>query len=130
MFFENCIAEKRDRRSREREALRLPLSDFYVSDKKSVANLRLLNAIGRKSFKRVSPGKGGLSGFIPDQAYKGARWMPWHHQAKKDVVSCDKLRVVANTHRSGDFRMGQPGRDHTLPSVDQFIVHEKRHRGK
>ena len=34
--------------------------------------------------------------------------MPWHQKAMKDVVSCDKLRVVANTHQSEDFRMGQP----------------------
>ena len=42
------------------------------------------------------------------QANKGTQWMPWHQQATKDVVSCDKLRVAANTLLSGDFRMGQP----------------------
>jgi hypothetical protein len=26
------------------------------------------------------------------KATKGIRWMPWHRQAMKDVVSCDKLR--------------------------------------
>jgi hypothetical protein len=31
------------------------------------------------------------------QVAKGVRWMPWHQQAKKDVISCDKLRVAANT---------------------------------
>jgi len=30
-------------------------------------------------------------------------WMPWHKQAMKDVVSCDKLRGDANSLRSGDF---------------------------
>ncbi len=35
--------------------------------------------------------------------------MPRHEQAKKDVVSCEKLRVGANDHRPGDIRMGQPG---------------------
>jgi len=34
--------------------------------------------------------------------------MPWLLEAKKDVISCDKLRGSANTNRSGDFRMGQP----------------------
>ena len=34
--------------------------------------------------------------------------MPGHMKAKKDVVSCDKLRGGANSLRSGDFRMGQP----------------------
>jgi hypothetical protein len=31
-----------------------------------------------------------------DQAIKGKRWMPWHREATKDVVSCDKLRGGAN----------------------------------
>jgi len=34
--------------------------------------------------------------------------MPWLLEAKKDVISCDKLRGLANTIRSADFRMGQP----------------------
>ena len=34
--------------------------------------------------------------------------MPWLSEAKKDVTSCDKPRQEANTHRSADFRMGQP----------------------
>ena len=27
---------------------------------------------------------------------KGVRWMPWHAQAMKDVVRCEKPRGVAN----------------------------------
>ena len=34
--------------------------------------------------------------------------MPWLSEAKKDVISCDKPRLEANTHRPADFRMGQP----------------------
>ena len=34
--------------------------------------------------------------------------MPGLSEAKKDVTSCDKPRGGANTHRSVDFRMGQP----------------------
>jgi hypothetical protein len=34
--------------------------------------------------------------------------MPWHREAKKDVISCEKPRVGANDPRSVDFRMGQP----------------------
>ena len=34
--------------------------------------------------------------------------MPWLSEAKKDVTSCDKPRVGANTRRIADFRMGQP----------------------
>lgn len=29
------------------------------------------------------------------KANKGAWWMPWHEEAKKDVVSCDKPRGAA-----------------------------------
>ena len=40
---------------------------------------------------------------------KSVRGMPRLSEAKKDVTSCDKPRGVANTPRSADFRMGQPG---------------------
>ena len=30
------------------------------------------------------------------KANKGAWWMPWLSEAKKDVVSCEKLRIGAN----------------------------------
>ncbi len=39
---------------------------------------------------------------------KGTRGMPRLSEAKKDVISCDKLRGLANANRSVDFRMGQP----------------------
>ena len=29
---------------------------------------------------------------IRKKVRKGARWMPWLTEAKKDVISCDKLR--------------------------------------
>ena len=34
--------------------------------------------------------------------------MPWHQEAMKDVISCDKPRVEAHILLSGDFRMGKP----------------------
>ena len=57
------------------------------------------------------------------QAGKSARGMPWHQEPTKDVTSCDKPRGGANIHRSGDFRMGQPGgaiRRH--PALNQIGV--------
>jgi len=30
-------------------------------------------------------------------ATKGVRGIPWHEEAMKDVVSCDKLRVGAHS---------------------------------
>ena len=44
------------------------------------------------------------------QAIKSVGRMTWHQEPKKDVTSCDKLRGGANNRRSGDFRMGKPGR--------------------
>ena len=51
------------------------------------------------------------------KATKGVRWMPWHMEPMKDVISCDKPREGANNLRSEDFRMGQPvpGYTRTLP---------------
>ncbi len=34
--------------------------------------------------------------------------MPRLSEAKKDVTSCDKPRLGANTRTGADFRMGQP----------------------
>jgi hypothetical protein len=39
---------------------------------------------------------------------KGAWRMPRLSEAKKDVISCEKLRVGANNRSSEDIRMGQP----------------------
>jgi len=30
------------------------------------------------------------------QATKSVEWMPWHREPMKDVISCEKLRGVAN----------------------------------
>ena len=35
--------------------------------------------------------------------------MPRLSEAKKDVISCEKLRGGANNCQSADIRMGQPG---------------------
>ena len=43
-------------------------------------------------------------------------WMPRYEPAKKDVASCEKLRGVASKRRSGDVRMGKPGRGYALSS--------------
>jgi hypothetical protein len=37
-----------------------------------------------------------LKGLI-GQATKGSRWIPWHTEAMKDVVTCDKSRGAGNT---------------------------------
>ena len=55
--------------------------------------------------------------------------MPWLSEATKDVTSCDKLRGVANTLRSADFRMGQPNisDDITMQSMGQTRGTETSH---
>ena len=44
------------------------------------------------------------------QVRKSVGRMTWHQEPKKDVTSCDKLRLGANIHRPADFRMGKPGK--------------------
>ncbi len=34
---------------------------------------------------------------INGQATKGSRWIPWHTEAMKDVVTCDKSRGAGST---------------------------------
>jgi len=43
-----------------------------------------------------------------NQAHKGILWMPWHWEAMKDVIGCEKPRGDANTLWSVDIRMGKP----------------------
>ena len=43
--------------------------------------------------------------------------MPWHQEPKKDVISCDKLRVGANSLRTGDVRMGKPTQQEAVNRV-------------
>ena len=45
---------------------------------------------------------------VEKKVNKGTRGMPRLSEAKKDVISCDKHRGLANATRSDDFRMGQP----------------------
>ncbi len=45
---------------------------------------------------------------VCSQARKGEWWIPRHTEAKKDVVTDEKLRGAGSKHRSGDVRMGQP----------------------
>ena len=45
--------------------------------------------------QRSSLVDGGCVGFdVCGEAVKGARWMPWHQEPKKDVATCDKPRGV------------------------------------
>src|SRR5437870_13167005 len=66
---------------------------------------------------------------VRGQATKSERWMPWRREAMKDVASCDKPRGAASRHRSGDFRMGEPGWGNAHSSVVKCIVHGTRTGG-
>ncbi len=55
--------------------------------------------------------------------------MPWHQEPKKDVTSCEKLRVGANIRQSADIRMGQPGYGNAQSSTVEHIGCEKETRG-
>ncbi len=76
---------------------RLPLPDNRRDSKHDefiVCGLRLPRGGRCKSYKRKQD--------------KGARWMPRHRQAMKDVTSCEKLRGAANKLGSAGIRMGKP----------------------
>ena len=47
---------------------------------------------------------------VKGQAIKSVGRMTWHQEPKKDVTSCEKLRLGANIHRPADIRMGKPGK--------------------
>jgi hypothetical protein len=42
------------------------------------------------------------------QEEKGIRWMPWHKEAKKDVLICEKLWLADKERLPGGIRMGKP----------------------
>ena len=63
------------------------------------------------------------------QATKSTRWMPRHQEAKKGVISCDKLRGAAHTRRSVDARMGKPTSNHIDVAVTEYIGGERPTRG-
>src|SRR2546421_12175505 len=58
---------------------------------------------------------------VRGQATKSERWMPWRREATKDVASCEKPRGAASRPRSGDIRMGEPGRGHARSSRTESI---------
>ena len=56
----------------------------------------------KKGLKMFNLEKMGLNSLKPveiyiGQATKGSRWIPWHTEAMKDVVTCDKSRGAGNT---------------------------------
>ena len=64
-----------------------------------------------KNFKSMSKKSLILnnSNQVKGQAIKSVGRMTWHQEPKKDVTSCEKLRLGANIHRPADIRMGKPG---------------------
>ena len=62
--------------------------------------------------KRTGPS--GPDFRIFGQASKGMRWMPWHQEAMKDVVTCDKPRLAGNKltrgSPNGETPPGKPRR--------------------
>ena len=51
--------------------------------------------------------------------------MPWHWQAMKDAVTCDKLRIGGSNLGPGDFRMGQPIMRNGIILCTQYIGAEE-----
>ena len=53
---------------------------------------------------------------ISGQVIKSYWWMPWHRQAMKDALTCDKHRGTGKRFWSDDFRMGKPDKSNVLSS--------------
>ncbi len=68
----------------------------------------LRDCFERNEQEAIALAKGGYSG-REEKKSKGVWGMPRLLEAKKDVISCEKLRGEAHTQRSADVRMGQPG---------------------
>jgi hypothetical protein len=72
--------------------------------------------------QRRGSGPGSLNKGYYGQAIKGGRRMPWHEEAMKDAVSCDKPRGAAKqVLLPGDVRMGQPDGVHTPSLQAEYI---------
>ncbi len=57
--------------------------------------------------KRFAKGRSPEDGHrVFGQAIKGVRWMPWHQEAMKDVVTCDKPRLAGSK-----LTRGSPNRE-------------------
>lgn len=65
--------------------------------------------LGKKNFNKNSNSYVILKKNQVGQAIKSVGRMTWHQEPKKDVTSCEKLRLGANIHRPADVRMGKPG---------------------
>ena len=98
----DCSKEKRDKRSRQ-GLFRAPIKAMLLWER-GEATKRAKACMGSMEGER----KGVC--FDEGQAKKSTWRMPWHQEPKKDVTSCDKLRIAANKQRPADFRMGKPGR--------------------
>ena len=55
--------------------------------------------------------------------------MPWHNQAMKDVVTCDKPRTGGSNLRPGDLRMEQSVQSNVCKLCTEFIGAEEPTQG-
>lgn len=92
---DNCIGESGNKAShgcRDQSCVRArALSDQGRSDQ----------AVREREFyedKSSACKAGEIRSAGDGQATKGSRWIPWHTEAMKDVVTCDKSRGAGNTH--------------------------------
>ena len=85
---ESCGGSVRKTKTQQHECNKNNWFNFIVNSMRiamqkkqfhSVVTLYQLNEIKRKNF-------------IRGQAKKSTRWMPWHWEPTKDVISCDKPR--------------------------------------
>ena len=55
--------------------------------------------------------------------------MTWHQEPKKDVTSCEKLRLGANIRQPADVRMGEPAQGNAWAPHGEYIAVQEATRG-
>ncbi len=73
-------------------------SEFDCEDQQDPEGCRKVEFWGSDELTRMGYNTLTAEEFMNGQATKGSRWIPWHTEAMKDVVTCDKSRGAGNTH--------------------------------
>ena len=119
LYLDNCIRRLITRQKRRQTRIFYKVLQFEVliywhrqrASLKDLKDLLIKNVFWIRDVKKKNHSFRTAEMLIQriGQVTKSAGRMPWHRSSMKDVTSCDKLRGVAHTLRSADFRMGEPG---------------------
>ena len=85
-----------DNTERDNEVKKLKKRLKSVRVNSSFFELRIGTAISRQTSKNLRDERSRVDSLKYEKENKSERWMPRLPEARKDVVSCDKLRGFAN----------------------------------